>query len=184
METFENSKGGTTLVYDGFMYTKEKCKTQSLAIRWRCVKRNGLNKCTAILKTTRDLHHPYLHKEHTHTVDFSAIECAKEHARTKKRAKEVHGKPSLLYATAVSHLSNDARKDFVKEDSFKRNIRRYRTSNHPAEPTTIQELHIDGKLKIIQKLLFQIVSNAILFFKFQHFYFYYYYLFIYFCAFC
>lgn len=140
MEIITTNKGGQKLCFNGCMYTKKVARKHH--IWWTCVKRT--NHCKGSLTTSLTVTNPVPVLEHNHDGNVLKVEATKARSSLNDVAGQTRDKPSHLVAQTMSHLAEDARLLFGKEDSVKRMIRRARSSQHPPVPDSIEDLVIDG----------------------------------------
>lgn len=116
------------------------CKSK---ITWRCSKRSAM-KCTRVLYTNIQKEESVLKSDHNHFGDNDKVNVEKALCVIKEQTKAGLSKPLEAYAEIISKLDGDTRAKMPVENSVKRTLRNQRSKLNPVEPTSLENLVIDG----------------------------------------
>jgi hypothetical protein len=90
MEHIISDKGGQKLLFEGYLYVKQKVLTNNV-VSWECERRRYTESCRAKLKVDGMQVVGRIH-EHTHAPDTAKVEVVKAYQSMKQKAKETQVK--------------------------------------------------------------------------------------------
>ena len=140
MEFIKNTKGGSKLCLNGFMYNKHVEK--EILIYWRCTKHNlG---CKGRLRTSVDNDHPNMTSGHNHDPDQATIDVAKARATMKQEAKS-DSKLWQIVTRVMATVPVEAQAFLPQTEICKRSIRNEKSRNMPIDPPDLNDLIIENE---------------------------------------
>jgi len=142
MEIIKSNKGGDKGCYKGYVYVVKYIGISK--ITWRCSKRCSM-KCTGELYTDLKMENPEVKTGHSHLKDDDYVKVEKALCVMKERSKTGLSKPLEVYAAEISKLDGNTRAKMPVEDHVKRTLRNQRSALNPVEPTSLDNLVIDGR---------------------------------------
>jgi len=92
------------------------------------------------------------HHEHNHASDQNTIEAVKSKIEIKQIAKVFGSTPGQIFNEIINKILKQVLRKMPTEESIKRTIRMQRSGNNPIEPTDINNLVIEGIVKIFIKI--------------------------------
>jgi len=101
-------------------------------------------KCTRVLYTNIQKEESVLKSDHNHFGDNDKVNVEKALCVIKEQTKAGLSKPLEAYAEIISKLDGDTRAKMPVENSVKRTLRNQRSKLNPVEPTSLENLVIDG----------------------------------------
>lgn len=96
------------------------------------------------LHTNLQKEDPVLKSDHNHFGDSEKVEVEKTLCFMKEQSKSGLSKPLEVYAEGISKLDGNTRSIMPVEDHVKRTLRNQRSKLNPIEPTSLDNLIIDG----------------------------------------
>ncbi|CAI6365053.1 unnamed protein product [Macrosiphum euphorbiae] len=87
---------------------------------------------------------PVLKSDHNHFGDSEKVDVEKALCIMKQQSKSGLSKPLEVYAEGVAKLDGNVRSKMPVEDHVKRTLRNQRSKLNPIEPTSLDNLIIDG----------------------------------------
>lgn len=132
MEIIETKRGGKKIIFQNFIYVKQKCV--KLGIRWNCIKKskNNENSCQGSITTDDSIKVIVSTTDHNnHRACPIEVEVIKTLSSMKNNAKNHSEPPSIIFSKATINLSNEAKLLMPAENSVKRSLRRIKNASYP-----------------------------------------------------
>ena len=141
MKIIQSTRGGQKLCLQGYMYTKQYCRKES--IRWVCVKRN--DGCKGSLMTKVDMKDPRESKDHDHPRDRVEIEVTKARQQMKERAEQTREMPMQIHSEIISSINDpDVQSQLPQASTCKKVLQRVRNKKYPKDPSSHEDLEFVG----------------------------------------
>lgn len=131
IEIIKTDRGGLKIVFNDYMYTKQKNLANN-KIRWECVEKKK-KKCKGSITTDQSILNVLKNIEHENHLPSSAqVEATKAILNMHTKAQNNFDTPSRVFAEETSNLSNEAMVLLTDEKSIKRSLRRIRNKKYPS----------------------------------------------------
>lgn len=127
---------------EGYMYTKKS--TMKTRIHWECSQRRAFN-CKGSLTTDLATQEVISNAAHTHERNYDRVAAAKVKVVMKDHATATRGKPSQILADNAVNVPVSVRAALGKMESVKRTIRNHKRGALPKDPSTMQDLVLEGE---------------------------------------
>ena len=142
MEFVKSETGGEKLVYEGYLYVKQKNLANNV-VSYECDKRRNKGNCKAKVKvdSQRNIVVGRMH-EHTHGPDAAKIEAVRTLQNMKIKAVSTEETAQQIIGEASSQVTEEVCAKLPPVHHIRRNIRRQRqkTCHSRPLPQTAQEL--------------------------------------------
>ncbi|XP_077297538.1 uncharacterized protein LOC143919197 [Arctopsyche grandis] len=137
MEFVKSKKGKEKVIFEGYVYVKQK-KLAHGVVSFECEKRRNKLECKAKIKL-RGVNLVGRLNNHSHGPDPARREILKVLQEMKKSAEETEEAPQQIISRSVSSISEDAKAKLPTVHQLRRNFRRYRqvVNNPPPVPLNI-----------------------------------------------
>jgi len=131
MEIINTKRGGKKIIFENFVYVKQKLV--KVGVRWNCVKKskNNENSCQGSITIDESIKVVISTTDHNHSACPVEVEVAKTLSLMKNNAKNNSEPPSIIFSKATINLSNDAKLLMPAENSIKRSLRRVKNASYP-----------------------------------------------------
>ena len=151
MEFITSTKGGSKLVYEGFVYVKQKNLANGV-VSYECEMRRNDKQCKAKLKVKGE---EVIGKtnEHTHAVSIGRPEALELRQSLKRRALDTEETAQQIITQELENISEQASTHIPAIRTIRRGIRRYRQhagNPHPV-PQTPEEIVIPDEYKVTSR---------------------------------
>ena len=147
MEFIKSNRGGNKVLYEGYIYVKQKDLADG-AVSYECEMRRNDQQCKAKLKV---LGNEVLGRmnEHTHAPNLGRMEATKVKVGVKRRALETEESAQQIISQELSDISESAAVNLPAIRNIRRNIRRNRqiAGNPLPIPNTRSQLVIPDDYK-------------------------------------
>jgi hypothetical protein len=143
MEIVETKRGGKKIIFDDFVYVKQKLV--KVGIRWNCVKKskNNENNCQGSITTDVNIKVIVSKTDHNHNACPVEVEVIKSLSSMKNNAKNNSEPLSIIFSKLVINLYNEAKLLMPAENSVKRSLRRIKNASYPSL-VPVNELKVTG----------------------------------------
>ncbi|KAL4082685.1 hypothetical protein QTP88_029745 [Uroleucon formosanum] len=133
MEIIDIKRGGKKIIFENFVYVKQKLVKVTLGIRWNCIKKskNNENSCLRSITTDDSIKVIVSTTDHNHRACPVEVEVLKTLSSMKNNAKNHSEPPSIIFSKATINLSNEVKLLMPAENSVKRSLRRIKNASYP-----------------------------------------------------
>ncbi|KAF0744254.1 Uncharacterized protein FWK35_00015223 [Aphis craccivora] len=117
IEIIKTDRGGLKIVFNDYMYTKQKNLSNN-KIRWECVQKK--KKCKSNITTDQSILNVLKNIEHeNHLPSLAQVQATKAMLNMHTKAQNNFDTPSRVFAVETSNLSNEAMVLLTDEKSIK-----------------------------------------------------------------
>lgn len=143
MEIINTKRGGKKIIFENFVYVKQKLV--KVGVRWNCVKKskNNENSCQGSITTDESIKVIISTTDHNHSACPVEAEVAKTLSLMKNNVKNHSEPPYIIFSKATINLSNEAKLLMPAENNIKRCLRRVKNASYPPL-VPINELKVTG----------------------------------------
>jgi hypothetical protein len=150
MEFVQSNKGNLKVIFEGYVYVKQKDLANGV-VSFECSKRRNKAECKAKIK----IHGEQLVgrcNEHSHGPDPSQLEVCKVVQQMKQLAEETEATPQQIITQSITTITEDAKAKLPSIPHIRRNIRRQRqTLKHPlSDPRNVDDIIIPEQYTMTQ----------------------------------
>ncbi|XP_071747499.1 uncharacterized protein [Lepeophtheirus salmonis] len=125
MELINSSRGGQKLIFEGFIYVKQKNLANEI-ISYECQMRRNFRECKAKIHISGNNHIVRRINEHTHAPDIGKANALKVRNSIKRRTEDTGESAQQILSQELFGISEDVTVNLPALPSIRRCIRRHR----------------------------------------------------------
>lgn len=148
MEFLKSAKGNEKVIYEGYVYVKQKNLAKGV-VSYECERRRNKAECKAKIKI-RGKELVGRCNEHSHGPEAAQQEVLKAVQQMKRLAEETEDAPQQIITQSVATISEDAKAKLPTVHHLRRNVRRHRqfVNNPLPVPPNANEIVIPDRYKV------------------------------------